>query len=125
MKMRNVSIKLTSKDNVPISSTEIKNNKADTQSLKPIKGVVLNGKAKILAKPIYPAAARAVKAVGTVNVEVVIDEQGKVMSAIAVRGHPLLRQSAVKAARESSFAPTLLNGQPVKVSGILVFDFAL
>lgn len=125
MRMRNVSMKLTSKDNVPIPSAEIRDSKTETRGIKRISAGVLNGKAKSLAKPPYPAAARAVKATGAVNVQVEIDEQGKVISATAVSGHPLLRQAAEKAARESSFAPTLLSGNPVKVSGILVFNFAL
>jgi TonB family protein len=125
MRMRNVSMKLTSKDNVPIPSAEIRDSKIETRGIKRISAGVLNGKAKSLAKPPYPAAARAVKATGAVNVQVEIDEQGNVISATAVSGHPLLRQAAEKAARESSFAPTLLSGNPVKVSGILVFNFAL
>ena len=124
MRMRNVSIALTSKDNVPIASSEVKNTKAKLPPQNSISdGGILNGKAKVLAKPVYPAAARAVKATGAVNVQVTIDEQGNVISASAVSGHPLLRQAAEKAARDSSFAPTVLNGEPVKVTGIIVFNF--
>lgn len=90
-----------------------------------ISGGVLNGKAISLAEPKYPAAARAVRASGTVNVQVTIDENGDVVSATAVSGHPLLRASAVEAARASKFSPTMLAGKPVKVTGILVFNFKL
>ncbi|HXG85064.1 MAG TPA: energy transducer TonB [Pyrinomonadaceae bacterium] len=86
------------------------------------KGVV-NGSALNLAKPTYPAAARAVNAEGAVNVQVVIDENGDVVSATAVSGHPLLRAAATEAARQSKFAPTLLSGQAVKVTGVLVYNF--
>jgi len=95
------------------------------QTPKSISAGVLNGKATSLAKPEYPAAARAVKASGAVNVQVTIDGQGNVISASAVSGHPLLRQAAEKAARESKFSPTLLEGIPVKVTGIVVYNFAL
>lgn len=88
-----------------------------------VSGGVLNGKAVNLVKPSYPAAARAVKASGAVNVQVTIDEQGNVISASAVSGHPLLRASSVQAARASKFSATMLSGQPVKVTGIIVYNF--
>ncbi|MBK9165319.1 MAG: TonB family protein [Acidobacteria bacterium] len=84
---------------------------------KPISGGVLNGKARSLPKPAYPPAARAVRASGPVQVQVVIDESGNVISASAVSGHPLLRQAAAGAARGAKFSPTMLSGQPVKVQG--------
>jgi TonB family protein len=90
---------------------------------KSINGGVVNGKAKTLVKPTYPAAARATAASGEVKVQVTIDEQGDVVSATAVSGHPLLRAAAVEAARASKFSPTLLSGQPVKVSGVIVYNF--
>ncbi len=84
---------------------------------------VINGNATSLPKPPYPAAARAVRASGAVNVQVKIDEHGNVVSASAVSGHPLLQQAAVAAARQAKFAPTLLSGQPVSVTGVIVYNF--
>jgi protein TonB len=84
---------------------------------------VVNGKATNLVKPPYPAAARAVRAEGAVNVQVLIDEQGNVVSATAVSGHPLLRAVSVAAARQSKFTPTLLSKQAVKVTGVIVYQF--
>jgi TonB family protein len=84
----------------------------------------LNGKAIDLPKPAYPPAAKAVNASGAVNVQITIDIDGKVIDATAVSGHALLRQAAVSAARSAVFAPTLLSGTPVKVRGILVYNFA-
>lgn len=92
-------------------------------TVKKISGGVLNGKALSLPKPAYPAAARAVNASGAVNVQVTIDEQGNVVSATAVSGHPLLRRAAEQAALEAKFNPTLLSGQPVSVTGVLVYNF--
>lgn len=88
-----------------------------------ISGGVLNGKAFSLPKPSYPPAARAVRATGAVNVQVLVDTDGNVVEAKAVSGHPLLRQTAVTAARSAKFAPTMLAGKPIKVKGILVFIF--
>jgi TonB family protein len=92
---------------------------------KTVSAGVLNGKATNLVKPAYPAAASAVRASGAVNVQVTIDEEGSVISASAVSGHPLLRASAVQAARQSKFAPTRLSGQAVKVTGVIVYNFVL
>lgn len=90
---------------------------------KTVSGGVLNGKAKSLPLPEYPPAAKAVSASGTVSVQVTIDEEGRVITASAVSGHPLLRSAAQTAALGAKFEPTLLAGQPVKVSGILTFNF--
>ena len=88
-----------------------------------IQGGVLNGKAITLPKPEYPDIARAAHASGTVVVQVLIDEEGTVVSAHAVSGHPLLQAAAVGAAREARFAPTKLSGQPVKVTGVIQYNF--
>lgn len=88
-----------------------------------VSGGVLNGKAISLPKPAYPPAARAVRAGGSVNVQVLIDEEGRVVSAHAVSGNPLLTSAAESAARGARFSPTLLSGQPVKVSGIITYNF--
>lgn len=89
----------------------------------PISGGVLNGKAISLPKPPYPAIARQAHASGTVVVQVTIDENGNVISAAAVSGHPLLRGVAVQAARGARFSPTKLSGQPVKVTGVITYNF--
>ncbi|MCW5959493.1 MAG: TonB family protein [Pyrinomonadaceae bacterium] len=88
-----------------------------------INGGVVSGKALNLPAPKYPAAAAAVGAVGSVKVQVLINEDGNVVSATAVEGHPLLRSSAEKAAMASVFRPTLLEGRPVKVAGIINYVF--
>lgn len=85
---------------------------------------VINGKATSLPKPIYSAAAKAVHASGQVSVKVVIDENGKVVSANAVSGHPLLKASAESAARNARFSPTLLSGSPIKISGTINYNFS-
>lgn len=114
------------------SSSSVYKGSGNTENIPPppppaipkmISGGVLNGKAFSLPKPAYPAAARAVRASGAVNVQVTIDEEGNVIEAIAVSGHVLLRAAAVAAARQAIFAPTKLSGQPVKVTGVLVYNF--
>ena len=90
---------------------------------KMISGGVLNGKATSLPKPVYPPIAKAAKASGTVTVQVVVDESGQVVTARAISGHPLLRGSAQAAARQAKFSPTILSGKPVKVSGVITYNF--
>ena len=90
----------------------------------PIQGGVLNGKAISLPHPEYPQAAAAVRASGAVSIQITVDENGDVISAVAASGHPLLRAAAESAAREAKFSPTLLSGNPVKVSGVIVYNFA-
>ncbi len=96
-----------------------------TRPPRTVSGGLLNGKAISLPKPSYPPAARAVSASGSVSVQVLIDENGSVISANAVSGHPLLQAAAVQAARSARFSPTLLGGQAVKVSGVIVYNFVL
>ena len=84
---------------------------------------VINGKAKYLPIPPYPAPAKAVNASGTVNVQVTIDELGNVISAKAIDGHPLLRPAAERAAKAAKFSPTYLSRMAVKVTGVIVYNF--
>jgi protein TonB len=93
--------------------------------LKPVSGGVLNGIAISLPSPSYPETARRLRASGIVTVEVVVDETGKVISAVATSGPALLRDVAVQAALRARFSPTKLSGQPVKVSGLINYKFAL
>lgn len=88
-----------------------------------ISGGVLNGKAVSLPKPAYPQVAKSAKASGSVVVQVIVDESGKVISAQPISGHPLLKAAAANAASQSKFSPTLLSGQPVKVTGTIVYNF--
>jgi protein TonB len=93
--------------------------------LRPVSGGVLNGKAVEMPKPVYPEAARRAKMTGIVTVEVVIDASGKVIGARAVSGPEMLRDAAERAARMAKFTPALLSGQPVRVAGIINYNFSL
>ena len=85
---------------------------------------ILNGNAVSLVKPEYPVRARDLRLSGTVVVHVEIDEEGKVISAKDVcQGLPYLSESAIKAALKSRFPPTMLHGVPVKVKGVVQYNF--
>ena len=93
--------------------------------LKPVSGGVLNGTAVSLPPPVYPEAAKRSRTSGVVTVDVILDETGKVVSASASNGPMMLRDAAVQAALKARFSPTKLSGQPVKVSGVINYKFAL
>jgi len=86
---------------------------------------VLNSQAISLPKPPYPSFAKQVGAQGSVSVQVLIDETGKVVSAKAIAGHPLLKTAAQQAAAQARFSPTMLGDQAVKVSGVITYNFVL
>jgi len=88
-----------------------------------VSGGVLNGRALNKIKPAYPAAAHAAGASGTVEVRIVIDETGKVIWARAISGHSQLRQAAEDAAWQTKFPPTILSGQPVRTTGLMLYNF--
>ena len=83
----------------------------------------LVGQALELAKPVYSPVARAARVSGTVQVLLIIDKDGNVAIAAAISGHPLLQAAAVTAARNSRFSPTLYEGKPVKVTGVIEYNF--
>jgi len=93
--------------------------------LKPVSGGVLNGKALNLPVPRYPDLARRSRTSGKVEVQVVVDENGAVISAEAVSGPAPLREAAVDAAKHAKFSPTKLSGAAVKVSGTIDYNFTL
>lgn len=85
---------------------------------KPINGGVLNQKAIYLPQPEVSG-----EATGVVLVQVLVDEQGSVIEARAVSGPQHLQAAAVTAARLARFSPTLLMGEPVRVSGTISYNF--
>jgi TonB family protein len=90
-----------------------------------VAGEVLNGRVISKPQPDYPQAAKSQRAAGVVVVHVLVDESGKVVEAEAFCGHPLLARASVEAARKARFTPTLLAGSPVKVTGIITYNFIL
>jgi protein TonB len=118
---------VSSNQNVPVVmlDSEPPPTPAPRPILKPVSGGVLNGTAISLPPPVYPDAAKRSRTSGVVTVDVVLDETGKVVSASASSGPTMLRDAAVQAALKARFSPTKLSGQPVKVSGVINYKFAL
>lgn len=86
---------------------------------------VINSQALSLPKPVYPELAKRMRIQGSVSVQVLIDESGQVISAKALSGSPFLTTEAQKAALQARFSPTRLSDQPVKVSGVITYNFVL
>lgn len=85
---------------------------------------VVNGKALKLVKPPYPQEAKDRRLTGTVKIRVKINEKGDVIQARAACGKGILESASEEAAWLSKFSPTLLNGQPVEVTGVIVYNFS-
>lgn len=103
----------------------VSNDNSDSQAVKVENtgDTKTDGKAFKFVTPKYPPAARAVGASGEVKVQVTIDEDGNVVSAQGLNGHPLLKVAAEKAARQSKFSQTIFKGNPVIVTGVIVYNF--
>jgi TonB family protein len=95
-----------------------------TGERRPVNKVDLGSTLKKVA-PSYPKEAKAARVSGPVEVQVTISEEGRVIEAIAISGPELLREAAVQAAKGWVFKPTKADGAPVKVRGILTFNFEL
>jgi TonB family protein len=98
--------------------------KLGTTSTSTVEAGVLNGRAISLPRPAYSDEARRQRLQGTVVIKVTIDETGKVIAAADMcNGNPLLVEASLPSARAARFAPTLLNGQPVKVTGVITYNY--
>lgn len=84
---------------------------------------IVNDKAIFLPKPNYPASAKSRRASGTIPVRVLIDEKGNVIEAKAVCGDADLKSASEQSAKGARFPPFTRDGQPVKVSGVIVYNF--
>ncbi len=94
----------------------------ETKNVQPCR-VVSKGKAVNLPMPIYPKEVSGSKAFGKVEVKVLIDENGDVVSAEAISGNALLINSAVEAAKKAKYIPTMCDDKPEKTDGLIVYDF--
>jgi TonB family protein len=87
---------------------------------------ILNGKALSMPRPEYPMGVLGPRASGTVSVFVEVDEQGNVSSVRDVcQGPPDLTAATMKAVRKARFSPTIVSGQPVRVTGFVQYNFVV
>lgn len=85
---------------------------------------ILDEKASEKPAPQYPPLARSAYLMSVVVVRVCVDAQnGRVIAAQAISGHPLFREAAEHAAKQARFTPAKIDGPPVRVSGLLTYRF--
>ena len=90
---------------------------------KPVDGGALDTKAISKPKAVLSEEAKRLKLSGRITVKVIVDENGKVVSAVAQNGPAALREAAEAAAKEATFAPVTQDGITVRVTGTLTYDF--
>lgn len=114
-----------SKNKAYLQEAEMMRNLLNVPSLPSLEPYeVLNGRAVKLPKPDYPQVARDLRLSGTVIILIEIDETGNVISASDMcQGPPYLSESCIKAALKSRFTPTKLSGKPIKVKGVIQYNF--
>ena len=86
-------------------------------------GEALSAKAKVLPKPELPSEVRSQGLGGSIPVRVKIDEQGKVLEAKTVCGNPILGKASEEAVKKARFETVLVNGKPIKYSGIVIYSY--
>ncbi|HEX7176809.1 MAG TPA: TonB family protein [Pyrinomonadaceae bacterium] len=99
--------------------------KPETPRVLRLASSIISSKAINKPKPDYPAIAIRMHVEGTVPVQILIDEQGRVVQAQATSGHPLLQKAAADAARRATFSPTFLSDKPIKASGVIYYNFVI
>jgi TonB family protein len=84
---------------------------------------VMMGSAINKVYPVYPAPARQLRLSDVVQVQITISEEGRVIDAVVLKGHPFFREAALQAVRKWTFNPTKLSRVPIRVHGIITFNF--
>lgn len=111
--------KVVETDTPPLPPTPVKRTTVNVSER------VIQSKVLYMPTPVYPIMARQAGIQGSVNVQILVDETGKVISAQAVKGSLMLTTAAVEAAKRARFTPTKLGDQPVKVQGVITYNFVL
>ena len=96
-----------------------------TPNASPLEIGSLIGYATKQTAPVYPAAAKSIRASGVVKVEVTVSENGDVAVVDKASGPPMLQAAAKDAIRKWKFKPFTRDGQPVKATGFVNFNFNL
>jgi periplasmic protein TonB len=98
-------------------------NPTPDQQVVRLTSMITQGRALRKIEPSYPAIARQARVQGSVQVQISISEAGEVTDVTLLSGHPLLRDAAMRAAKQWLFIPTELNGRPVRAIGVITFNF--
>jgi hypothetical protein len=96
----------------------------ETYKVEDVRGNIKR-RAIYLPKPPFPREALEAGADGAVKVEVVLDADGRVVSAKAISGHPLLYNSAEETARKTIFRKIETADRNGTETGVIVYTFAI
>lgn len=110
------------------NKTAVAENKTETPTttdVSPLKVGSLVEYATQKVNPVYPPQAKVLRMTGVVKVEVTVDEEGKVTEVQNTSGPSMLQRSAVEAMKKWKFKPFVRDGQPVKATGFVSFNFNL
>lgn len=99
---------------VPTISTETLINKCKNFTL---------GTLTLFLQPEYPPEAKTAQIGGTVTVSVSIDETGKVSGIKKIEGNRILQNAVINAVQKVKFTPTVCDGVPKPVNGLLAYNF--
>ena len=77
------------------------------------------------AKPTYPAEPFYDKVEGTVEIEFVIDEKGRVIDLAVVKSVPGLDKAALECVKKWNFKPAQKQGKPVKATALAPVTFRI
>lgn len=106
------------------AKTDAANVQSVVKDVAPLNVGSLVGYATEQTKPVYPPAAKVIRTTGVVKVDVTIDENGQV-EVQKLSGPMMLQAAARDAIRKWKFRPFVRDGQPVKATGFVNFNFAL
>lgn len=107
-----------------LSSPETSRRRHVDNSGEVINSVMRSGKAIKIGVPKYPEQAKGKGIGGTVQVQVLIDEKGNVISATTICApNELLAPAAEEAALKSAYAPTLFSGKSLRMNSVIVYNF--
>lgn len=83
----------------------------------------MNSRALNFIEAVYPSTIKNNRKAARVDVQILIDQNGAVLSAEIIRGPVEFHTAAIEAAKKLKFVPTLLSGVPTKVSGWVSYNF--
>lgn len=113
------------KTETPINNTPTIPTVDAPKSNSPLAVGSLIGYATEKSNPVYPAAARNMRMTGTVKVELIIDEKGQVAEVQTTTGPAMLQRAATDAVKKWKFKPFTRDGQAIKATGFVSFNFSL
>ena len=91
----------------------------------PVGGDIKPAKMISSVPPVYPSLARSQHISGDVNVDALIDVNGRVTSMKVISGPALLHQAAMEALRQWKYRPATLDGKPVPMHLTITLQFRL